>query len=268
MSAAIKARNQVLLAQIEAQATELCLPTVRSQFHKLADDAVREGQTHLAYLTALFEAEIEQRALRRTARRLKEARFPAHKTLPEFCFADNPGVPKTQLAALSECRWIGEKESVVLVGDSGTGKTHLATALGVCACELGLSVRFTTLAQLANELIEAQSEQKLARLLARYRRLGLLIIDELGFLTLPDGAAELVFQVISERNELGSLIITTNLPFGEWTKVFPDPRLAGAVVDRVTHRSHIIETGSKSWRFQQGMGRRAQAKKAKGVAVS
>ncbi len=157
---------------------------------------------------------------------------------------------------------------MVLVGDSGTGKTHLATALGVCACELGLSVRFTTLAQLANELIEAQSEQKLARLLARYRRLGLLIIDELGFLTLPDGAAELVFQVISERNELGSLIITTNLPFGEWTKVFPDPRLAGAVVDRVTHRSHIIETGSKSWRFQQGLGRRARAKKAKGVAVS
>ena len=129
----------------------------------------------------------------------------------------------------------------------------LATALGVCACQQGRRVRFTTLAALANELQEAASRDEFSRVVARYARIEVLLLDELGYLRLPDGAAELVFQVLSERHERGSLIVTTNLPFGEWTKVFPDARLAKAVVDRLTHRAHIIDTGTESWRFRHGL---------------
>src|SRR6201988_609367 len=132
----------------------------------------------------------------------------------------------------------------------------LGTALGVCACQQGRRVRFTTLAGLATELQEADSRKELARVVGRYSRIEVLCLDELGYLNLPEGAAELVFQVISERNEPGSLIVTTNLPFGEWTKVFPDPRLAKGVVYRITHKAHIIDTGTESWRFRHGLARK------------
>jgi DNA replication protein DnaC len=164
-------------------------------------------------------------------------------------------VPQATIAALAEGSWIDDREQVVLIGESGSGKTHLAIGLAIGACQQGRRVRFTTLAELANELQEAESHRELARVVGRYARVELLVLDELGYLALPEGAAELVFQVVSERNERASLIVTTNLPFGEWTKVFPDPRLAKAVVDRVTHRAHIIETGSESWRFKHGLAR-------------
>ena len=175
------------------------------------------------------------------------------KHLEDFHFSDNPKIPQTTIAALAEGSWINDRESVILIGDSGTGKTHLATGLGIRACQQGRRVRFTTLAALANELQEAQSRKELARVVGRYARTELLVLDELGYLALPDGAAELVFQVLSERHERSSLIVTTNLPFGEWTRVFPDARLAKAVVDRLTHRAHIIDTGSESWRFRHGL---------------
>ena len=178
-----------------------------------------------------------ERAERRERRRLIDARFPLIKRLEEFRFDDNPKVPQATIAALAECSWIDDRESVVFVGESGSGKTHLATALAVCACQQGRRVRFTTLAALANELQEAESRRELGRVVGRYARTELVCLDELGYLNLPDGAAELVFQVISERNERGSLIVTTNLSFGDWTKVFPDPRLAKAVVDRITHKA-------------------------------
>ena len=192
-------------------------------------------------------------AERRERRRLNDARFPQIKRLDDFHYTDNPNVPQATIAALAEGSWIDDRESVILIGDSGTGKTHLATALAVCACQAGRRVRFTTLAGLANELQEAEGRRELARVVARYARTELVVLDELGYLALPDGAAELVFQVLSERHERGSLIVTTNLPFGEWTKVFPDPRLAKAVVDRLTHRAHIIDTGTESWRFHHGL---------------
>ncbi len=154
------------------------------------------------------------------------------KRLDEFRFEDNPTINRATIASLAEGRWIEARESVILIGESGTGKTHLASALALCACSQGRRVRFTTLAGLANELIEAQSEQHLARAIGRWGRYELIVLDELGYLALPEGAAELVFQVISERNERGALITTTNLPFSEWGKVFSDPRLAKAVVDR------------------------------------
>jgi len=238
---------------IEAHAIELKLPTVRRRFRSLAEEALREQQTPVAYLAALLEAEMAERSERRERRRLLEARFPVMKRLEDFRFADNPKVSQAAIAALAECSWIDDRESVILIGESGTGKTMLATALAVCACQQGRRVRFTTLAGLANELQEAESKRELARVVARYARTELVILDELGYLALPEGAAELVFQVISERNERASLIVTTNLPFGEWTKVFPDARLAKAVVDRITHRAHIIETGTESWRFRHGI---------------
>ena len=167
-------------------------------------------------------------------------------------------MPQATIAALAEGAWIDDREQVILHGESGSGKTHLATALAVCACQQGRRVRFTTLAALANELQEAEGRRELARVVARYARTELVVLDELGYLALPEGAAELVFQVISERNERGSVIVTTNLPFGEWTKVFPDPRLAKAVVDRITHKAHIIDTGTESWRFRHGLARQTK----------
>jgi DNA replication protein DnaC len=256
MTAAKNAQAAALEALIEAHATELKLPTVKRRFRPLAAEAVREQQTPTAYLGALLEAEMAERAERRERRRLIDARFPQIKRLEDFVFADNPSVSQATIAALAEGSWITDRESVIFIGDSGTGKTMLATALAVCACQQGRRVRFTTLAGLANELQEAQSRKELARVVARYARTELAVVDELGYLALPDGAAELVFQVLSERHERGSLIVTTNLPFGEWTKVFPDPRLAKAVVDRLTHRAHIIDTGTESWRFRHGLKRK------------
>jgi DNA replication protein DnaC len=258
MTANRNARTAAMEALIEAHATELKLPTVRRRFKALADEATREQQTPVAYLAALLEAETAERAERRERRRLNDARFPALKHLDDFRFADNPKIPQATIAALAEGSWINDRESVILIGDSGTGKTHLATALAIAACQQGRRVRFTTLAALANELQEAETRRELARVVGRYARTELVVLDELGYLALPDGAAELVFQVLSERHERGSLIVTTNLPFGEWTKVFPDARLAKAVVDRLTHRAHIIDTGTESWRFRHGLNRKTQ----------
>jgi DNA replication protein DnaC len=245
-----RARTQALEALIESHAGELKLPTVRRRFRALAAEALREQRTPVEYLAALLEAEINERAERRERRRLIDARFPVVKRLEEFRYADNPSVPPAVIASLAEGGWIEDRESVIFIGESGTGKTMLATGLAVAACQQGRRVRFTTLAGLATELQEAESRRELARVVGRYARTELVVLDELGYLALPEGAAELVFQVISERHERGSLIVTSNLPFGEWGKVFPDPRLAAAVVDRVTHRAHIIDTGTESWRFR------------------
>jgi DNA replication protein DnaC len=255
------AKTQALETLVEAHARELHLPAIRARFRQLAAEATREQQTPLAYLAALLEAEVAERAERRERRRLLDARFPIVKRLEDFRYQDNPKVPQATIAALAEGSWIDDRESVILIGESGTGKTMLATGLAVCACQQGRRVRFTTLAGLATELQEADSRHELARVVGRYARTELVVLDELGYLNLPEGAAELVFQVISERNERGSMIVTTNLPFGDWTKVFPDPRLAKAVVDRITHKAHIIDTGTESWRFHHGLERKTRTRR-------
>lgn len=193
MTAAAKnAQAAALEALIEAHATELKLPTVKRRFRTLAAEAVREQQTPVAYLAALLEAEHQERAERRERRRLIDARFPALKRLEDFRFSDNPKIPQATIAALAEGSWISDRESVIFIGDSGTGKTHLGTALAICACQQGRRVRFTTLAALANELQEAESRKELARVVGRYARTELVVLDELGYLALPDGAAELL----------------------------------------------------------------------------
>lgn len=253
--------EQAVETLVDAHAIELRLPTVRKRFKSLANEALRERQTPVGYLAALLEAEVTDRAARRVTRRLSEAKLPQLKTLDAFAFGDNHKIPQTTLAQLAQGDWIDRGENLILVGESGTGKTHLATALAVCACHQHRRVRFATLAQLANELIEAQDDRKLARAVNRYSRVELLVLDELGYLALPAGAAELVFQIISARNERASLIITTNLPFSEWTRVFADARLAKAVIDRLTHNAHIIDTGTESWRFNHGLTATARRKR-------
>ena len=232
------------LAAIGAAARELKLPTVRADAARLAEIAVRERQTHLAYLAELLSAEIDHTSRRRT-RRIAEARFPRLKRLADF----NPGAIRgiaAQLATLASGAWIDAGEPVVALGDSGTGKTHLLIGLGLAACEQGRRVRYATTAQLASELAEAAGNRQLSRVVGRYGRLDLLLLDELGYVQLDPRGAELLFQIITEREERASIAIGTNLPFSEWGTVFPDPRLVAAIADRVTFNAHIIETRTHS----------------------
>jgi DNA replication protein DnaC len=236
-------------AAIGAACRILHLPTVREQADELADAATREKLTHRGYLAELLAAETDARTERRRIRRIREAKFPRHKTLASFDTDASP-VDAALLATLATCSWIDEARPAVLIGDSGTGKTHLLIALGMAACEQGRKVRYTTAAALVNELAEAADDRTLSRTVARYGRLELLCLDELGYLTLDPRGAELLFQVITEREEKSSIAIATNAPFSEWGHTFSDPRLAAAIVDRLTFNAHLIVTGTDSYRLR------------------
>lgn len=238
---------------------ELCqtlnLPTVAREALPLAEAALRQGVAPMTYLTQVLELEVQARAARRAARRLKEAGFPSVKTLESFDFHRAPQLPEALLRELAEGEYINGAQTVILMGEPGTGKTHLATALGVAAAQQGRAVRFTTAGRLVNDLTEARDVRQLGRIVGRYSRLDLIVLDELGYLPLGKADAELLFQVLSERHERRALVLTTNLPFGEWTSIFPDARLCRAVIDRLTHRAHIIETGTQSIRLQEARRR-------------
>jgi DNA replication protein DnaC len=212
--------------------------------------------SYLGFLAEVLAVESDQRADRRRERRVKEARFPRVKTLAEFDVSRIDGLEPAHLAELAGGGWIDRGEPLALIGDSGTGKTHLLIALGTAAACQGRAVRYVTCAQLVNELAEAEDERRLSRVVARYARVGLLLIDEVGYLRLDARGAELLFQVITARDERASIGVASNAPFSEWGKVFADPRLAAAVVDRLTFNSHIVNTGSRSYRL-------ASARKAK-----
>lgn len=249
------------LAQVRQACKELHLPSVGARAQQVSEEATKGGVTHLAFLGALLEAELEDRAERRRHRRVQEARFPRLKRLEDFSFDDAPTVSASTVAELATCSFLGRAENVILLGESGTGKTHLAIALGVVACMASRRVRFTTTAALVNELLEAREHRMLSRVVARYARVELLILDELAYRPLSAPEAELLFQVLDERTESSSILLTTNLPFGEWTKVFPEPRLCKAVVDRLTFNAHILETGTESWRFRSSVERQKGGRK-------
>jgi DNA replication protein DnaC len=243
-------------AAIGAACAMLHLPTVRAEAAPLADTAAKERLTHRAYLAEVLSAEVDQRDSRRRTRRLLEARFPRIKRLEDFDPAAAPTINPATLAALGKGTWIDAGEPVVLIGDSGTGKSHLLIGLGVAACETGRRVRYVTCAQLVNELAEAADERTLSKVVGRYGRLDLLLVDELGYVSVDPRGAELLFQVLTEREERASVAAASNHPFSEWGQTFTDPRLAAAVVDRMTFHAHIIETGTDSYRL-----RSARAKK-------
>jgi len=229
----------------------LHLPAIASQHSALAEQAERERHPYLGYLAAVLAAEVEEREHRGVQRRLQEAHLPRVKTLDEFRYADNPRVSPTKLAELAEGGYIQRAEPVIFLGESGTGKTHLLTALCVAACRQRYRVRFTTAAGLVTELAEAKQQLQLSRVLARYSRYDLIALDEVGYVPLAEIGAELLFQVIAERAEKAAVILTTNLPFSEWTSVIPNARLCKALLDRLTDRAHIIETGADSYRFRR-----------------
>jgi DNA replication protein DnaC len=237
-------------AAIGAAVRELHLPTVRDEAVRLAEIAVRERQSYLAFLAEVLAAEVDERATRRRTRRITEARFPRLKRLADFDLNTAPTIQPAQLAALASGAYLDAGEPVVLLGDSGTGKSHLLIGLGLAACEQGRRVRYVTTAQLVNELVEAADERILSRVVGRYSRLDLLLLDELGYVQIDPRGAELLFQIITEREERASIGIGTNLPFSEWGSVFPDPRLVAAIVDRITFNAHIIETGTESYRLR------------------
>lgn len=237
-------------AAVDAACHTLSLPTIRAEAGAMADAAARDGASHRAFLAELLACEVDTRATRRRERRIREARFPRHKTLADFDFPAAPHIPAATVGALAEGHWIDRGEPVVLLGDSGTGKSHLLIALGVAACEQGRRVRYVTAAGLVNELVEAADDRQLSRTIARYARLDLLCLDELGYLHLDARGAELLFQVLTEREERASVAVASNAPFSEWGATFTDPRLAAAVVDRLTFNAHIIQTGSDSYRLK------------------
>jgi DNA replication protein DnaC len=251
--------EQAAMLAIDGACRELRLPTVRARHAELADGAARDRLTHRAFLAEVLSAEVEERDGRRRERRIADARFPRVKRLADLDLSLMPVAPAT-LASLSTLAWVTAGEPVVLLGDPGTGKTHVLIGLGMAACEEGLRVRYVTAAQLVNELVEAAGDHVLARTVARYARLDLLLLDELGYVHLDPRGAELLFQVITERDERASVAVASNLPFSEWGTVFPDARLAAAVVDRLTYRAHVIETGSESYRLRAGRARKGGAK--------
>jgi DNA replication protein DnaC len=243
---------------IRNYAKQLRLPTLGGQFARLAEEAVKEKQSHVAYLEALLAAELEEREHNTVARRLQEAHLPKVKTLEEFEFQTAPHISAVLIRNLAEGGYLQRSEPIVLLGETGTGKTHLATGLAVAACRQRKRVRFTTAAQLVNELGEAKNRSELNRVTNRWTRYELIVIDEMGYVAMPEAAAELLFQVIAGRAERAAVIVTTNLPFSEWTTMFPNARLCKAMLDRLTDQAHIIETGTESYRFRRTLAKKGR----------
>lgn len=237
----------------------LKLPTVAAECEKVATRAAAENVDHLGFLLQVVELELIERERRAADRRLKAARLPAPKTLAEFDFAARPSVNKPLVLDLARGDYLGRRENVLLVGPSGTGKTHLATGLAMAACAQGKRVRFWRVTELITTLREADDGRHLLRLRQQLGKLDLLVLDEFGYVPASKAGAELLFDVIGTAYERTSVILTTNLPFENWTEVLGSERLTGAALDRITHRCQIIETTGESYRLQDAKRRRRSA---------
>lgn len=244
---------QVLLAH---HLRQLKLPTFLREYEKVAAEAAREGLDHVRFLLRLAELELIDRERRMVERRIRAAHFPAVKSFDTFDFAAIPSLNKPLVLELARCEYVAARENVIALGNSGTGKTHVALALGLAACQRGFSVTFATAAGLVHQLMEARDERRLLKLQAQLATVKLLIVDELGYVPLSQTGAELLFEIFSQRHERGSTIVTSNLPFEEWTSIFGSQRLTGALLDRLTHHVHILELNGESYRLKQSKARR------------
>ena len=241
--------EQAARAGIEAACRILHLPTIRDHAAEAITTAEREQHSYAALLAELLLAECDDRDERSRTRRIREAAFPRPKRLDDFDFTANPNLNPATIATLASGDWVTTGTPVCLLGDSGTGKSHLLIGLGTAAAEAGHRVRYVLASRLVNELAEADNDRQLSRVIARYGRVDLLCLDELGYLQLDRRGAELLFQVLTEREERNAIAIATNEPFSGWTKTFTDPRLCAAIVDRLTFNGHILETGTTSYRL-------------------
>ncbi len=232
---------------------QLKLPTVLAEYEQLAREAAAANEPYEAYLLRLTELEVASRSANALAARIRAAGFPVAKDFDSYDFSALPGLPKQKILELSRGEWIEQHYNCCLIGNAGTGKTHLATALGMAACRQGKRVRFFTAAGLVNQLEEAHQQHRLDRLLSQLDRTELLICDELGYLSFSRAGAELLFQVFAERYERRSLLVTSNLAFGEWGQIFQGERMTAALLDRLTHRCHIFEMNGESYRFRESM---------------
>ncbi len=235
------------------QLRELKLSSIGKQYPMLVRQAKENGSSYEEFLLSLTEAEIGVRLQNRLKRRIKEARFPFIKTLEGFDFEEAKGLDKRLIRELSSGEYIKEHKNVIFLGKSGTGKSHLAIGLGIEACGSGVRARFVSGCGLVNELIESRSERALSRLISKYARYNLLIVDELGYVPFCKEGAELLFQVLADRHEKASVIITSNLGFADWTQLFGEANLTAALLDRLTHRAHIISCNWRSYRLKESL---------------
>ncbi len=249
---------------LKSNLKHLRLPTMGAEFAKLAREASAANEGYEQYLLRLTELEVTARSANAIKARIKRAGFPVIKDLDTYDFRLLPSLSKPKILELARGEWIDQHFNCCLIGNAGTGKTHLAIALGLAACRLGKRVRFFTAAALVTLLEEAQKEYRLDRLLGHLDKADLLVVDELGYLSFSRAGAELLFQVFAERYERASLLITSNLAFGDWGQVFQGERMTAALLDRLTHRCHIFEMNGESYRFRESVkaGKRTRATSA------
>jgi DNA replication protein DnaC len=244
----------LLEAQIEIACKELRLPGLRQQFRTLAREAVDKEMDYTYFLRTCLEQEIQERHQKRQQVLLRRAKFPSPKTLADFNFVKTPGLPKMKILKLAEGSFINRHENIICIGKPGAGKSHIAIALGMAAIQAGYRVRFISVMQLVQELQLAEAEYRLPRYLKNWNKINLVILDELGYVPLGDNG-KLLFHFISQRYEQGSLIITSNLEFSRWVEVLQDPALTSALLDRLTHHSHILLFEEGSYRLRERIAR-------------
>jgi len=241
---------------LENYLKRLRLPRIAGSYAKVAEEAARSNLPYERYLLALVEQEVIQREQNAFTLRMKRAGFPVMKSLENFEFTASPGLDKQRMLQLAECHWIEQAEAVILVGNPGVGKSHCATALGVEACRRGKRVRFFTAEDLATTIREAKAQMVYGKLQRQLERTDLVIVDELGYVSLSRESAQALFHFFSERHERRSVIVTTNLEFGKWTEVFGEERMTAALLDRLTHKAHIFLASGESYRFRESQKRR------------